>query len=686
MLSARSVRIGVDVGGTFTDICLLDSAGHVEVTKLSTSSDPSDAIATGVAQLLKVTGHDPRRVAYFGHGTTVATNALLERRGTMTGVITSVGFRDLLELARQRRPHLYDLQAEKPLPLVRRRDRLEVAERVRVDGTIEQPLDEEAVRLALIELRDRGLGAIAVCFLHSYLHPEHEQRVARIARQVAPNLTVSLSHRVVAEFREYERLSTTVANAYVAPTIRRYFERLRTRVRSTGIPVDPYVTQSNGGVASLEAASQVAIRTVLSGPAAGVTAASYISRLAGSRNVISFDMGGTSTDVSLIHDGASSTRAECEIGGIPIRTRMLDITTVGAGGGSIAWIDSGGHMKVGPQSAGAHPGPAAYGGGGKDATVTDANIVLGLLNPGRLLGGHMRIDSAAADRVLADLGAPLQLDRVACAHGIISIVTATMARALRLISVERGHDPRDYTLLALGGAGPLHAARLARELSIPQFIVPTIPGLLCALGLLVAPLRVDFSRTCICPAEASRLPEVEKVFIDLEREAHLWMDAEDLPEESRAVRRVADLRYARQNYELNVPLAERSLDSSGLAQLIGSFHAMHDQAYGFASPGEQVQFVTVRVEAIGHVPTVELPRIPPAVDDVSTAQVARRPVYLGGAWGEVQCPVYERSRLQYGHALPGPAIIEQMDSTTLVLPGQRTHVDGYGNLLVSEAD
>ena len=687
MPSAAPVRIGVDVGGTFTDICLLDSAGHVEVTKLrSTYPDPSDAVAEGIVDLLTATGHDPRRVAYFGHGTTVATNALLERRGAMTGVITTEGFRDLLELARQRRPDLYDLQVQKPIPLVPRRDRLEVSERMRVDGTIEQPLDEEDVRLALIELRDRGLGAIAVCFLHSYLYPEHEQRVARIAREVAPNLTVSLSHRVVAEFREYERLSTTVANAYVAPTMTRYFESLRTRVRGTGVSVDPYVTQSNGGLISLDAASEVAIRTVLSGPAAGVTAASFMTRLAGIANVISFDMGGTSTDVSLIHDGHLSTRSECEIGGIPLRTRMLDINTVGAGGGSIAWIDSGDHLKVGPQSAGAHPGPAAYGHGGMHATVTDANVVLGVLNREQLLDGRMRIDSTAADRVIADLGAPLRLDRIACAHGIISIVTATMARALRLISVERGHDPRDYTLLALGGAGPLHAARLARELNIPQFIVPTIPGLLCALGLLVAPLRVDFSRTCIGPAEESFLPEVERAFADLEREAESWMDAENLPDESRAIRRVADLRYPRQNYELSVNLPERPMDSSALAQLIGAFHALHDQAYGFASPGERVQFVTLRLEAIGHVPTVELPRIPPAVRDVSTAQVARRPVYLGDPWGEVQCPVYERKRLTYGHTLPGPAVIEQMDTTTLVLPGQSTRVDSYGNLLVTEQD
>jgi N-methylhydantoinase A len=681
------VRIGVDVGGTFTDVCLLDSAGHVEVTKLrSTPSDPSDAVAKGVADLLIATGHDPGRVAYFGHGTTVATNALLERRGAMTGIITTAGFRDLLELARQRRPDLYDLQVEKPTPLVPRRDRLEVPERIRVDGTIEQQLDEEAVRLALIELRDRGLGAIAVCFLHSYLYPEHEECVARVAREVAPNLTVSLSHRVVAEFREYERLSTTVANAYVAPTMARYFERLRTRVRATGVPVDPYVTQSNGGLISLEVASDVAIRTILSGPAAGVMAASYITRLAGITNVISFDMGGTSTDVSLIHDGDSSTRPECEIGGIPIRTRMLDINTVGAGGGSIAWIDSGGHMKVGPQSAGAHPGPAAYGRGGTHATVTDANIALGLLNRERILGGRMSIDSTAADRVVADLGASLRLDRVACAHGIISIVTATMARALRLISVERGHDPRDYALLALGGAGPLHAARLARELNIPQFIVPTVPGLLCALGLLVAPLRVDFSRTCICPATESSLPEVETVFAGLQREADLWMEAEDLPHESRAVRRVADLRYPRQNYELSVSLPQHPMDTAALAQLIAAFHAAHDQAYGFASPGEQVQFVTLRLEAVGHVPTVDLPRIPPAVGDVSTARVAHRPIYLGDPWGEVQCPVYDRNRLSHGHNVPGPAIIEQMDTTTLVLPGQHTRVDPYGNLLVTEQD
>ncbi|RIK43210.1 MAG: methylhydantoinase, partial [Chloroflexi bacterium] len=608
-----STRIGVDTGGTFTDVSLVDASGAIHVYKLpSTPDDPSEAIASGVLAILAEHSASPESVTFLGHGTTVATNALLERRGAPTGVITTAGFRDLLELARQRRPHLYDLQADKPAPLAPRRLRYEVLERLLHDGTVATPLDEEAVRAAVHELREHGVQAIAVCFLYSYLYPEHERRVGEIVREEFPQAYLSLSHRVLAEFREYERLSTTTVNAYVGPTMSRYVQRLRERVRAAGAPVDPVITQSNGGVISLDVAAETPVRTVLSGPAAGVTGALHVAELAGFANVITFDMGGTSTDVSLVQQGRAGMRMELEVDGLPVRTPMIDINTVGAGGGSVAWIDSGGHLKVGPRSAGAVPGPAAYGRGGSEATVTDANVALGILSREALLGGRMAVDAGAADAAVAELAQRLHLPPVELAQGILAIVTANMARAIRVISVERGHDPRDFTLLAFGGAGPLHAARLARELDIPRVLVPTAPGILCALGLLVADPRVDFSRTRVLPATPSSLPSAEAILTALEAEAASWLDREDAAPDARRLRRLADMRYAGQNYELTLELPPGSLDNAALDATLNTFHAAHDQAYGFASPGEPVQFVTFRLEASAIVPKAALPQLPPA--------------------------------------------------------------------------
>ena len=680
-----TVRIGVDAGGTFTDVCLTDEDGQISVFKLPSSpADPSISIVQGALDLLGQTGNEAVAVGYLGHGTTVATNALLQGWGAATGVITTQGFRDLLELARQRRPDLYDLQVEKPKPLVARRHRLEVPERMRHDGTVEQALDDEAVREAVAFLCSEGVQAVAVCFLYSYLYPEHEQRVGRIVQELFPDAYLSLSHQVLAEFREYERLSTTVVNAFVGPVMSGYVERLRERVAQAGIAADPHITQSNGGVISLDVAGDTPVRTILSGPAAGVTGAVHVAGLAGIENIITFDMGGTSTDVSLILEGRPSTRLELDIAGIPIRTPMLDINTVGAGGGSIAWIDSGGHMKVGPQSAGAEPGPVAYGRGGSAPTVTDANVALGILNRTAILGGRMAVDAEAADRSIAGLADELGLEPAAAAHGVLAIVTANMARAIRVISVERGYDPRDFTLVAFGGAGPLHAARLARQLDISRILVPGVPGILCALGLLMADLRVDFSRTSVLPATVASLPDVERVYSELEDEAASWMAREGLPDEQRSLRRVADMRYAGQNYELSIELPERGLDEWQLGGVLDAFHAAHDLSYGFSSPGEPAQFVTLRLEATGTVPKARLAEIGAADCDVEQALIERRRVFLPETGDLGDCPVYDRDLLRHGHCFDGPAVVEQMDATTLVLPGQRVDVDRYGNLLIVE--
>ena len=679
-----TIRVGVDAGGTFTDLCLMDQNGAIAIYKLaSTPTDPSEAIIEGVIRLLKLAGTEPRAVSYLGHGTTVATNTLLEGNGARVGLITTEGFRDLLELGRQRRPDLYDLQVDKPTPLVRRALRYEVPERVLPNGDVLRPLDLDAVREALRRLRSAGTEALAVCFLYSYLRPEHEDMVAAIAREELPDIFISLSHEVLAEFREYERFSTTVVNSFVGPRMSRYIRQLRERLRRVGVRVEPYITQSNGGLISPEVAAELPVRSVLSGPAAGVVGAVSVANAAGFTDIITFDMGGTSTDVALVTGGKPSLKMEQEVAGYPIRTPMLDIHTVGAGGGSIAWIDSGGHVKVGPRSAGADPGPACYGKGGRDATVTDANVTLGLLSREALLGGRMPIDAAAADRAVDALAARLRLSREVVAQGIIALATASMARAIRVISVERGYDPRDYTLVAFGGAGPLHAARLARELDIPRVLVPPIPGILCAYGLLTADLRVDFSRTHPASLTPEALPGIQHTFAELLEQAERWFVLEGIPETRRRLRRVADMRYVGQNYELSVELPSRFLTAEDVPVVLEAFHKAHDFAYGYAAEGEPVQVVTLRLEATGIVPKPLPQRVPPGAS-IEDARIGTRYAYLpeNGGWGAV--PLYDRSRLGAGLCLPGPAIVEQMDSTVLVLPGQRADVDDYGNVILRE--
>ncbi len=680
------VRVGVDTGGTFTDVCLIDDNGATLVFKLSSSpEDPSNAISAGILAILERAGSAAADVNYVGHGTTVATNALLEGRGAKTGVITTGGFRDLLDLGRQMRPSLYDLQVEKPRLLVRRYLRHEVPERMLATGEVYITLDVDAVRSAARVLREDGVEAVAVCFLFSYLSPEHEDLAGSIIEQELPDAFVSLSHDVLAEFREYERLSTTVINCFVGPVMSRYTRRLKERVAAAGIPVAPFITQSNGGIISLDVAAASPVRTILSGPAAGVVGATTVSVAAGAPDIITFDMGGTSTDVALIAGGSAGLKMEQTVAGYPIRTPMLDINTVGAGGGSIAWIDGGGHLKVGPQSAGAVPGPAAYGQGGIEATVTDANVALGILSREALLGGEMAIDAAAADQAIDRVAAELGLGREEVAEGIIGLATVNMARAIRVISVERGHDPRDYALVAFGGAGPLHAGRLARELEIPTILVPAIPGILCAFGLLAANLRTDFSRTLAVPADAGSLDVVNECLGDLLTMAEAWFEQEDVAAGARSVAPVADMRYAGQNYELSIALSGCSLDQSSLDAALAEFHRAHDQSYGYSAELEPVQIVTLRMEATGEVSPPELPLV--ATDGtLDDALSGSRTTWLSEAGGWTTVPVYDRVRLSAGLTFAGPGIVEQMDSTTLVLPGQEVTVDRYGNLIIREIE
>ncbi|MBI3978007.1 MAG: hydantoinase/oxoprolinase family protein [Chloroflexi bacterium] len=682
------VRIGVDAGGTFTDVALFEEAsGKIGVTKVSsTPDDPSRAILKGVDNILSQEGHAPADVSYLAHGTTVATNTLIQHGGARTGLITTRGFRDLLELGRQRRPDLYDLQVDKPEALVTRDLRLEVDERARYDGRVERPLDPEDVVRAVRALKDRGAKAVAVCFLYSYLNPGHEQLVKEIVRREMPEAYVSTSHEVSPEFREYERLSTVVINAYLGPAVAKYVHNLEVQLGQLGVPVGAYITQSNGGIISMQTARENPVRTVLSGPSAGVVGGSYVGTLAGFGNVITFDMGGTSTDVSLVENGLQKVTGEMEVQGYPIRVPMIEVNTVGAGGGSIAWIDSGGHMKVGPRSAGAVPGPACYGLGNDEPTVTDANVVLQTLNPEYLLGGRMPIDARASADVIQRMARRLGMTPLDVAQGIISVVTANMARAIRVISVRKGYDPRDFALLAFGGAGPLHAVQLARELSIPRVLVPEVPGILCALGLLVTDIRSDYTLTRIMAVEDRTAEEVNGIFRDLEARAAEWLDHEQVAEPDRIYRRSVDMRYRGQNYELTVPVRGGTLAPEDMAGLVEAFHQAHKQNYGYFAEGEPTQLVTFRLEALGRVPKATLTSYPGDGTDSRHAIAGRRRVYFEEARDFVDCPVYQREPLRAGNVIEGPAVVEQLDATSVVFPGQRAYVDAYRNIVIEVGD
>lgn len=677
-LATNGWRIGVDSGGTFTDVCLFregDQTAHVWKVP-STPDDPSRAISDGIAAALSVHDGAASLVGYLGHGTTVATNALIQGRGAKTGLITSEGFRDLLEIGRQMRPSLYDLQCDKPDQIIPRRLRVEVAERLRHDGRIQTPLDEDAVRAAAIMLRNADVTAVAIAFLYAFVDPAHECRARAIVEQEMPDAFITCSHEVSPEFREFERFSTTAVNAFLGPVMQAYVRRLENRVEELGISVPPHITQSNGGVISCKTAAAEPVRTALSGPSTGVVGAVSIGRHADAPDIITFDMGGTSTDVALVRGGQTARSGQNVVHGHPLKIPMLDIHTVGAGGGSIARVDTGGLLKVGPDSAGADPGPACYGRGNAEATVTDANVVLGVLHPTHLLAGRMLIDKKLAEDAIDLLGRELNLDREAVADGIISIVVANMAKAIRVISVQRGHDPRNFALMAFGGAGPIHAARLARELECPRILVPPNPGILCASGLLMTDMVTDYTRTRLTPLDDAA-PVITEEFSRLEAAATAWFDAEGIAPTARSTVRRIDMRYAGQNFELSIP----ACDPAALQTL---FEAEHERMYGYIAPEEPIQLVTFRIEATGRVPKSEIRAAIPGKGSDTPAPTGYRDVWLTEAGGWTRTALFDRASLSPGDQIKGPAIVEQMDSTTLILPEQTASTDAYANIIIEE--
>jgi N-methylhydantoinase A len=655
------IRLGVDVGGTFTDVVLL--ADGATTAKVPTTADQSEGVLAGVEAACEAAGLDPADVEQFRHGMTVATNALLEGEGAETALVTTEGFRDALAVGRQDRPALYDIDAEKPDPLVPRERRYEVDERATVDG-VERVVDDEEVRELAAEVE---ADSVAVSLLHAYAHPENERRTAAVLRDEL-DATVVASHETLAAFREYERTATTAADAYVTPVIADYLGRLAERGRERGLPA-PRVMQSNGGIAEGETVRRHGVHTALSGPAAGVVGAALFEPESHD-GAVTFDMGGTSSDVGLVRDGDIERTTEGTVGGHPVRVPMVDIETVGAGGGSVAWVDEGGALRVGPRSAGAEPGPACYGRGGEEPTVTDAALVLGYLGPDTELGNGLALDAGAAEAVMADLAAAAGLeDPITAAEGVYRVANATMARTIREVTVERGHDPRRFAMVAFGGAGPMHAAALADRLDIETVLVPRANGVLSALGLLAADERHDAVRTVGGLLEEVDPATVESRYDDL----HERVLAETSDPEAAVLTRGADLRYAGQSHELTVDVG--SFDPPDVAE---AFHAAHERARGYRLD-EPVEVVTLRV-------TATIPGDEPDLSHEGTEAEPRseRPVHVGDDRRET--PVYDRDRAAVGLEVDGPAVFEGAESTVVVPPGWGATVDGRGTLRLARGE
>ena len=675
-------RIGIDVGGTFTDFTLLDEAGsQVHFHKVaSTPADPSEAIVRGIGELLAAHRIAPAAIRHIGHGTTVATNLVIERKGARAALLTTRGFRDVMEIGRQVRPHLYDYSRGKPAALVARRHRIELDERLDARGAVLRPLVAADLDQAIERLRGSGVEAVAICFLHAYRNPAHEQQARAAVERALPEAYLSVSSEVLPEFREFERLSTTALNAVVGPRMQRYLDRFLTRVRGCGIEAEPFTIHSNGGLMSMRTVRAFPVRTCLSGPAAGVVGAAEVGIAAGLRNLVTFDVGGTSTDVSLVVDGQPLFTSLRAIADYPVKTPMIDIHVIGAGGGSIAAVDDAGALKAGPRSAGADPGPAAYGRGGTAATLTDAHIVLHRLNPVCLLDGRLPVDEGRARAVVMEqVARPLGLTLEEAAEGIIRIANANMGRAIRAVSTERGYDLGEFALFAYGGAGPLHAIDVAAECGVGTVIVPQEPGTLCARGMLLTNVSFDFVRSLIATASPASWQEARAFLAQMRAEAERWLAQERVAARERSFRCHIDARYEGQNFEVQVPLpaAECELDD-----FLNRFAAAHEREYGYALPGRPVEIVNCRLQAVGAVPKAPLAPIA-AGSGPEAALRGRRSVYCGREHGWVDTPVYARSRLGAQITLTGPAVIEEMSSTIVLMPRSRARIDALGNVIVN---
>ncbi len=692
-------RFGIDIGGTFTDGALVDeSSGELTTIKvLTTPSNPADGFMQALERARARSDFAPQALSMLAHATTIATNALIEGNTARLALIATAGFRDVLEIGYQIRPRLYDIFQAKPRPLVPRGRCFGVPERLDHLGNVLEPLDEAALRDVIAELAAQEVEAVVVCFLHSYLNPVHELRAAEILRAELPQALLSVSSEVCPEFREFPRASTAAVNAAVMPVVSRYVDDIEMRLRNEEITAPFYIMQSNGGVMSGQTARIKPVYMVESGPAAGVIAAGALAQLMGHDNVISFDMGGTTAKVGLIQNGKPKLSTQYEVGshahspvgegkgsGYPVRTAVIDLVEVGAGGGSLAWIDAGGGLRVGPRSAGAAPGPACYGNGGERPTLTDANLLLGRLNPEFFLGGELPLDTAAAAAALTrHIAEPLGIDPMRAASGVTEIANAGMIAAMRLISVQRGYDPRDFVLVGFGGAGPLHAADLALELGIPSILVPPSPGVASAVGLLMTDIKHEFVATRRYRLDDAPIEELNSILAGFEAQGNALLSSERDSWEDLSLVRTCDLRYQGQSHELQVVLPGGTLGSDDLVRTRTLFEQAHHRAYGYVAADDPIELVNVRMSAIGTLAALPRKTLSTGNGDPARALKGNRAIWLR-VGGETECPVYDRYALRAGDVVPGPALIEEIDSTTVVLPQMTARVDDFGNLVLTQ--
>jgi N-methylhydantoinase A len=679
----RRLRVAIDIGGTFTDLIAHDGDGGQLITVKTPSTPPT--FIDGVLNALRKAGIGADEIATFKHGSTIATNAIIERRGAKTGLLTTKGFRDVLAAGRANRPDLFNSNWDPSPPLVQRRHILEARERIDYEGAVLEELDESDVREAARKFKLRGIESVAVAYINSFMRPEHEERSKQILRdELGDGAFVCTSSEILPEIREFERTSTVAANAYLMPVIEGYIDKLVSALRDWGYQGEVYVTHSGGGVVTARAARGVPARICHSGPAGGVVGGALVGGLAGFDNVITFDMGGTSADLALVAGGKPTLAPEWRVDwNIPILFPAVDLVAIGAGGGTIAWVDTGGSLRAGPQSAGADPGPACFGKGNSEPTITDAHLFLGRLNPQSYLGGDLEIKPELAEQAIERLAAQLELSANETASGILRIANANMTSATHLISVERGHDPRDFALVAGGGAGPLHAVEIARELRIPQVVVPPTPGVTSALGILQVDLRHDLLAPVLKQVKDIEGDELVATFDRLRDEAAAILDAEDIAADRRSIELSVDARYYGQTPYMNLRVDEVPASREALAALVAQYRERYEAEFGYQLPEDvaTVETVNARVAAIGRTDDVELPRSSGDAD-AEGALKGSRDVYFDEVGDFTDTPIYDRARLGAGAAVDGPAVIEQTDTTVLVPPGASARVDAYRNIVI----
>ena len=674
-------RIGVDTGGTFTDVALIaEGTGDILVTKVpSTPHNSAIGVMDGVKQILSENDISADEVSFFTHGSTVATNTLLERKGAKTALITTKGFRDILEIGRQTRPDLYNFRARRPKPLIPRDLRWEIDERINAQGEVVKEFDGSDLTELIEMIKEEDIESLVICLINSFLNKSNEVRLKEILREEFPDLSITISAEILPEIKEFERTSTVAVNGYVMPKMNFYLRELESSLKDYGIESSLYIMQSNGGIITTDTAVEQPVRTVLSGPAGGVISGTDVASQTDIGNLITIDMGGTSLDAALIENGEPQYTTNSQINDFPINVPMVEMHTIGSGGGSIAWIDSGGALRVGPHSAGADPGPVCYDKGGTEPTVSDANAILGRLNPDSILGGKMKMNLEGARKIVKEkIAEPLGLSVEEAAEGILKVVNANMVRGIRVVSVEKGHDTRDFSLLAFGGAGPLHAVDIAHELESKNVIVPPSPGINCAAGMLIADVRHDYVSSFISTTADVDYEKLHQSLKVLEEEARYALKQQGFDDQHTQINHSIDLRYVGQAYDINVELGSSEVDAETLDKTIRDFHDIHEKIYGFSRREESLETVNVRVSSFGLIEKLERKKL--EAGSGTEVDYTTRDVYFDGEFHETK--IYQRRDLYMDYEFQGPAIIEQLDSTAVIYPRQKVRVDSFGNLII----